>query len=79
MSLSFRTRQSPAVLLYVGSVHGQYLAVLVRTHGEESGGKPASLWGFWRPPPRIPDPFVNLYPLLNGGICLKLIELFGNL
>ncbi|CAG5896362.1 unnamed protein product [Menidia menidia] len=32
MSLSFRTSQSPALLLYISSNHGQYLALLINKH-----------------------------------------------
>uniref|UniRef100_A0A8C9ZLR2 Contactin associated protein like 3 n=1 Tax=Sander lucioperca TaxID=283035 RepID=A0A8C9ZLR2_SANLU len=34
VSLSFRTSQSPALLLYVGSYHREYLALLLNKHGE---------------------------------------------
>uniref|UniRef100_A0A8C2XLG2 Contactin associated protein like 3 n=1 Tax=Cyclopterus lumpus TaxID=8103 RepID=A0A8C2XLG2_CYCLU len=34
VSLSFRTSQSPAVLLFVGSHHREYLALLLNKHGE---------------------------------------------
>ena len=34
ISLSFRTSQSPALLLYVGSYHREYLAVLLNKQGE---------------------------------------------
>lgn len=33
ISLSFRTSQSPALLLYVGSQHQEYLALLLNKHG----------------------------------------------
>uniref|UniRef100_A0A3B4WXB7 Contactin-associated protein-like 4 n=1 Tax=Seriola lalandi dorsalis TaxID=1841481 RepID=A0A3B4WXB7_SERLL len=36
ISLSFRTSQSPALLLYVGSYHREYLALLLNKHGEHS-------------------------------------------
>lgn len=35
VSLSFRTFQSPAVLLHVGSHRREFLAVLINKHGEE--------------------------------------------
>uniref|UniRef100_A0A3Q1GKR9 Contactin-associated protein-like 4 n=1 Tax=Acanthochromis polyacanthus TaxID=80966 RepID=A0A3Q1GKR9_9TELE len=35
ISLSFRTNQSPALLLYVSSYYREYLALLVNKHGEE--------------------------------------------
>lgn len=34
VSLSFRTRQSPALLLYVSSYRREYLALLLSQHGE---------------------------------------------
>ena len=34
VSLSFRTNQSPALLLYVSSYYTQYLALLINKHGE---------------------------------------------
>lgn len=34
ISLSFRTSRSPALLVYVGSAHRQYLALLLNKHGE---------------------------------------------
>lgn len=34
VSLSFRTSQSPALLLYIGSYHQEYLALLLNRHGE---------------------------------------------
>uniref|UniRef100_A0A668V030 Contactin associated protein like 3 n=1 Tax=Oreochromis aureus TaxID=47969 RepID=A0A668V030_OREAU len=36
VSLSFRTNQSPALLLYVSSYYREYLAVLINKHGEEN-------------------------------------------
>lgn len=36
VSLSFRTNQSPALLLYVSSHHGESLALLINKHGEEA-------------------------------------------
>lgn len=36
VSLSFRTSQSPALLLYVSSYHREYLALLLNKHGEHS-------------------------------------------
>uniref|UniRef100_A0AAQ4PPI9 Contactin associated protein like 3 n=1 Tax=Gasterosteus aculeatus aculeatus TaxID=481459 RepID=A0AAQ4PPI9_GASAC len=36
VSLSFRTNQSPALLLYVSSRHGESLALLINKHGEEA-------------------------------------------
>ena len=35
VSLSFRTNQSPALLLYVSSYYREYLALLINKHGEE--------------------------------------------
>ena len=36
VSLSFRTSQSPALLLYIGSYYREYLALLLNKHGEHS-------------------------------------------
>uniref|UniRef100_A0A665XE91 Contactin associated protein like 3 n=1 Tax=Echeneis naucrates TaxID=173247 RepID=A0A665XE91_ECHNA len=38
VSLSFRTNQSPALLLYISSYHREYLALLINKHGEEDTG-----------------------------------------
>uniref|UniRef100_A0A3Q2DZX8 Contactin-associated protein-like 4 n=1 Tax=Cyprinodon variegatus TaxID=28743 RepID=A0A3Q2DZX8_CYPVA len=35
ISLSFRTAQSPALLLYVSSYYSEYMAVLINKHGEK--------------------------------------------
>ena len=35
ISLSFRTSQSPALLLYISSFYREYLALLVNQHGED--------------------------------------------
>uniref|UniRef100_A0A8C8DBJ1 Contactin associated protein like 3 n=1 Tax=Oryzias sinensis TaxID=183150 RepID=A0A8C8DBJ1_9TELE len=35
VSLSFRTTQSPALLLHISSSHGKHLALLINKHGEE--------------------------------------------
>uniref|UniRef100_A0A4W6C9I6 Contactin associated protein like 3 n=1 Tax=Lates calcarifer TaxID=8187 RepID=A0A4W6C9I6_LATCA len=35
VSLSFRTNQSPALLLYISSYYREYLALLINKHGEE--------------------------------------------
>ena len=35
VSLSFRTNQSPALLLYVSSYYREHLALLINKHGEE--------------------------------------------
>lgn len=37
VSLSFRTFQSPAVLLYISSYRREFLALLINKHGEEEG------------------------------------------
>lgn len=37
VSLSFRTSQSPALLLYISSFRREYLALLLNKHGERSG------------------------------------------
>lgn len=37
VSLSFRTSQSPALLLYISSYRREYLALLLNKHGERSG------------------------------------------
>uniref|UniRef100_A0A3Q3S3R8 Contactin-associated protein-like 4 n=1 Tax=Mastacembelus armatus TaxID=205130 RepID=A0A3Q3S3R8_9TELE len=39
VSLSFRTNQSPALLLYVSSYYREYLALLINKHGEEDAVK----------------------------------------
>uniref|UniRef100_A0A8C9ZAQ9 Contactin associated protein like 3 n=1 Tax=Sander lucioperca TaxID=283035 RepID=A0A8C9ZAQ9_SANLU len=36
VTLSFRTNQSPALLLYVSSYYREYLALLINKHGEEA-------------------------------------------
>uniref|UniRef100_A0A4W6C6I4 Contactin associated protein like 3 n=1 Tax=Lates calcarifer TaxID=8187 RepID=A0A4W6C6I4_LATCA len=36
VSLSFRTNQSPALLLYISSYYREYLALLINKHGEEA-------------------------------------------
>uniref|UniRef100_A0A3B5N0G8 Contactin associated protein like 3 n=1 Tax=Xiphophorus couchianus TaxID=32473 RepID=A0A3B5N0G8_9TELE len=36
VSMSFRTAQSPALLLYVGSYYREYMAVLINKHGEKA-------------------------------------------
>lgn len=36
ISLSFRSSQSPALLLYVSSYYREYLALLINKHGEQS-------------------------------------------
>uniref|UniRef100_A0AAX7TWH8 Contactin associated protein like 3 n=1 Tax=Astatotilapia calliptera TaxID=8154 RepID=A0AAX7TWH8_ASTCA len=38
ISLSFRTNQSPALLLYVSSYYREYLAVLINKHGKRGTG-----------------------------------------
>lgn len=38
VSLSFRTNQSPALLLYVSSYYREYLALLINKHGEGTQG-----------------------------------------
>lgn len=35
VSMSFRTVQSPALLLYVNSYYSEYMAVLINKHGEK--------------------------------------------
>lgn len=39
VSLSFRTNQSPALLLYVGSYQREYLALLLNKNGNKSISK----------------------------------------
>ena len=36
ISLSFRTLQSPALLLYINSSYREYLALLINKHGENT-------------------------------------------
>ncbi|XP_010767512.1 contactin-associated protein-like 3B [Notothenia coriiceps] len=47
VSLSFRTNQSPALLLYVSSYYTQYLALLINKHGEGALASSRSLWFMW--------------------------------
>lgn len=39
VSLSFRTTQSPALLLHISSSHGKHLALLINKHGEGNSGR----------------------------------------
>lgn len=45
ISLSFRTHQSPALLLYVNSFYREYLALLINKHGENT----QIIFYFWVP------------------------------
>uniref|UniRef100_A0A669BIS6 Contactin-associated protein-like 4 n=1 Tax=Oreochromis niloticus TaxID=8128 RepID=A0A669BIS6_ORENI len=64
ISLSFRTNQSPALLLYVSSYYREYLAVLISKHGKRGTGL-LCLFLF------SCFPFNDLISFLSLSSCLK--------